>query len=489
MPNCRPALEVWVSDPVCEKSLQMKSVSFVSFATLLTAFHYPADAQVSTDVEHAPTLTNERHTEDWSYLADPATRMGRWTEPFKYIGLNEDGSIYLTTGMELRSSYEGYENVGWGMAGDDDYVWLRFMPYADLHAGNLRVFAQPILSSIAGADRPKRPVDTTGTDILQAFVETTVDVTDSVELRMSGGRKLISLGAGRFIDNRYGPNVPQAFDGVDATFTADLRQLTALYLRPVENRSGDFDDITSDQKAVWGLYATSWFTPDRSNGLDAYYLGLLDRNAVFDQGVGRELVHTFGSRFFGDTGAWFWNVEAAVQMGSFDGHHVFAWGAGGEAGYRVLNAALQPEIKLLAEIISGDDDPEDAELGTFNPLFPRGKYFGALSPIGPRNLIRIHPSITIRPFENLAVSLSTAAYWRESTNDGIYAIPGNIVRSGKNSAARFIGTQVELSVSWQATPELNLTASASAFEPGRFIRETGPAKTITMVGLSANYRF
>jgi alginate export protein len=89
----------------------------------------------------------------------------------------------------------------------------------------------------------------------------------------------------------------------------------------------------------------------------------------------------------------------------------------------------------------------------------------------------------------VAVSLTAAAYWRQSTADGIYAISGNLVRSGKGSDARFIGNQVELSVAWQATAELNLSASISAFEPGRFIAETGPARAITLVGVMANFRF
>ena len=137
----------------------------------------------------------------------------------------------------------------------------------------------------------------------------------------------------------------------------------------------------------------------------------------------------------------------------------------------------------------GDADRNDPKLGTFNPLFPRGKYFGALSPIGPRNLIHLRPTVTASPRDNLAVSLTGAAYWRQSTGDGIYAIPGFLVRSGEDGDARFIGTQIELTVAWQATPELNLTVSASAFEPGTFIRETGPARTIGMVGAMANYRF
>jgi hypothetical protein len=50
---------------------------------------------------------------DWSYLSDPSKRTGHWTEPLKYIRLDENGAAYLSTGMEVRSRYEGYTNVGW----------------------------------------------------------------------------------------------------------------------------------------------------------------------------------------------------------------------------------------------------------------------------------------------------------------------------------------------------------------------------------------
>ena len=465
------------------------SASRLVVAAALAAIPGAAEAQVPTSVARAPTLTIERYPEDWSYLADPGMRTGSWTERFKYIPLSGDGSIYLSTGAEIRTRYEGYANVDWGSARDDSFVWQRVMPYADLHAGTLRIFVQPIVSAIAGADRPARPIDTTGADMLQRFVEARMRVGERLALRLSAGRKLVSLGAGRLIDTRYGPNVPQAFDGVDATLTGEFGQVTALAVRPVDTFPGDLDDRASRQKAVWGLYATRWLTRDRATGFDAYYLGLEDRNAVFDQGAGRATVHTYGTRFFGDTGAWFWNAEAVLQGGHFAGQPIAAWGIGGEVGRRFLNVPLQPAVSFTADVISGDADRNDPKLGTFNPLFPRGKYFGALSPISPRNLIHLRPTVTVSPHDDLAVSLTGAAYWRQSTGDGIYAIPGFLVRSGEDSDARFIGTQIELTVAWQATPELNLTVSASAFEPGTFIRETGPARTIGMVGAMANYRF
>jgi hypothetical protein len=446
-------------------------------------------AQSTTDAQRAPTLTIERYSEDWSTLADPEKRTGHWTERFKYIPLDADGSTYLTTGIEVRERYEGYQNVNWGSAPNDDYVWHRVMPYADLHVGNVRFFAQPIFAAISFTNRPKSPADETGADMLQAFGEADLKLGGSASLRISAGRKLISLGAGRFVDTRYGPNVPQAFDGFDATVTGKSLQVRALYLRPVDTRSGDFNDHTSHQKAIWGLYATRWFRADRSTGIDVYYLGFRDRNAVFDQGAGREVIKTFGTRIFGDTGRWYWNLEAALQRGRFAEKRVEAGGIGGEIGHRLLATPLKPTIALTADYISGDGDPKDGKLGTFNPMFPRGKYFASQSPVGPRNLIHIQPSLTIQPRKDIAVSFTGVAYWRASTRDGIYNIPGILMRGGQGSDARYVGNQYEIAVAWQATAELNLSASIGDFVPGRFIRDTGPARPIRVAGLAANFRF
>ena len=448
----------------------------------------PAIAQ-TTDTSRAPTLTIERYNEDWSFLADPERRTGHWTEPAKYIPLDPSGSTYLTTGLEARSRYEGYQNTNWGSSPDQGYVWHRLMPYADLHVGKVRLFAQPIVSAISGGESPKRPIDTTGVDITQAFGEVEVDVSKTVVLHVAVGRRLISLGAGRFIDTRYGPGVPLPFDGVQTTLTSANAQVTLLYVRPVATLPGAFNDRAESDRAAWGGYATRWFGTKHAMGIDLYYLGYRDRHAVADQGAGREVAHTFGTRFFGDTGQWYWNVEGVVQRGTFLLGSVRAWGAGGEIGRRFVTLPLKPELALTSDVVSGDSNPDDHVLGTLNPMFPRGKYFGALTPVGPRNLIHVRPSTTIHPAKSVALSLTGVAYWRESTRDGIYNIPGFLVRSGRNATARFIGKQLELAVAWQATRELNLSAQLSTFAPGSFIRETGPAKMIRMAGTAATFRF
>lgn len=463
-----------------------KAVSPLAIACVPIA----SQAQVKTDVDRAPTLTIERYPEDWAHLEDPGTRTGRWTERFKYVPLRDDGSVYLTTGVESRSRYEGYDNPNWGSNPDESYIWHRLMPYADLHVGSVRVVAQPIFSAISGASRrPRTPVDTTGADILQAFMEVELDVADGTAFRASAGRKLLSLGAGRFVSTRYGPGIPQAFDGVDATVEGRTRQITAFHFRPVDTSPNDFNDRGSRQKSTWGIYATQWLGNGRSSGVDAYYLGLRDRRAIYDHGAGRQILHTFGARVFGSAGAWNWNVEGAFQRGSFAGRRTSTWGVASEFGYRIKTILLQPEFRLAADIVSGDGDAEDPTLGTFNPMFPNGKFLGALTPVGPRNLIHVRPSAAIHPRSDMQFSLTGAAFWRQSTGDGVYNVPGILLRSSSGSQSRFIGKQVEVAAAWQATPEMNFSASVSVFDPASFIRETGPARSIKMVSAMANFRF
>ena len=144
---------------------------------------------------------------------------------------------------------------------------------------------------------------------------------------------------------------------------------------------------------------------------------------------------------------------------------------------------------MMIDYISGDDDPDDPELNTFNALFPRGRYFVAQSPIGPRNLIHLQPSVTLRPRDDLDVTLMGAAYWRESTRDGVYSIPGALVRSGRGSDARYIGTQIELSATWRATQELELAVSAGALGAGPFIRESGSSQTVFLASAMATFKY
>lgn len=436
-----------------------------------------------------PEQSNWRHDEDWSVLRGRATEPGDpWWLPVKDVPLAVGDRVYASFGLELRARHEGFRGNFWGGSPvpDDGYLWLRAMPHVDLHAGPLRAFVQPIAATSRGVGSGNGPVDATGADMLQAFADLRLSLNRQASLTLRGGRMLMPLGSERLVGIRYGPNIPQAFDGGLAVFESGAVTASVFAVKPVAVGQGSFDDRTSTTKHLGGVYATARLAQGVS--LDAYWLAYRNDRAAFAQGTGRELRDTFGFRLFGQRGAWAWNWEAMLQRGRFAGPPIRAWSLATETAYGFAGP-LKPRLRLRANLASGDRDPEDDRLGTFNPMFPKGKYFGELSPIGPYNIANLHPTLDLDLGRGVTIDLSAIAYWRASRTDGIYDVPGQMVRAPGNSRARHVGTQVEAVVGWQVHKALSLTASYSIFTAGRFIRDTGPARTIRMIGAEAQYRF
>lgn len=449
-----------------------------------------------------PETTNVRYVENYGYLRSPdasaAEPLSPWA-PLKYIPLNSSGDTYLTLGSEFRLRYERYEDNNWGEGPQDDdgYLWARAIPLADLHVGeNLRFFGQLIGAFAYDLDIPKSPVDEDRADVLQAFAELRLPLasggTSAATIRP--GRQLLTYGSGRLIDVRYGPNVLQSFDAAKASVETARLNLDLFYARPVDHRLGEFDDRTDDRQSLWSLYGALKPTPEAPLGVDLYYIGYLNEDAVFAERTGRELRHTLGSRIFGEAKGWDWNFEFFYQFGDFDSDgrsgDISAWSVASDTGYTFEGVPLKPRLALKANVVSGDRDPGDSDVETFNPLFPKGKYFGALSIIGPANLIHLNPSVELKLTEKLQFIGSLAFYWRESTDDGIYMLGGmDLVRGAGGSNSRFIGTQAEATLEYQLDRHLSLTMAYAIFTAGDFISDTGADETIHFVGLEVMYRF
>lgn len=448
---------------------------------ILAAVLAPVTAQAQV------AQTNVRYDEDWSAPSVTAQRDAHWWQRLKAQPLAAEGDVTLTLGGEARARYEGFAGNLWGQSpsADDGYLWLRFMPLASLKAGPVRAFMQGIAGDAVGVAGGAGPVDRTGIDLLQRFVDAQGTVAGGT-MTLRGGRELVALGSERLVGTRYGPNIPQPFDGARASWQHGGLRLEALHLRPVAIGRGDFDDRSSTTKRIVGLYATIPLSAVAK--ADLYWLRYGDAAARFGGRVDDERRDTFGARLFGRQGALAWNWEAMLQRGSFGRETIRAWSIATETAY-TANGPMRPRFRLRANAASGDRDPGDRRLGTFNAMFPKGKYFGELSPIGPRNIINIHPGIDADLGAGVTVELAAVAYWRFSRGDGLYDVPGQLIRAAGGASARHIGNQAELSLGWQATPILTLSASASVFQPGDFIRQTGTARPIRMIGAETMLRF
>ncbi|MFD1703468.1 alginate export family protein [Methylopila henanensis] len=436
-----------------------------------------------------PSFSNNRADENWGALREPANRTGAAWEALKFMPLDTAGGSFLTIGADLRLRFESYADNFDAAKPNETYGWSRVMPYADLRLGpNLRFFGQMLGAWTDRSALTKGPVDETGVELLQGFAEASAPV-GSGELSVRGGRQMVAYGSERLIGLRFGPNVPLSFDGARARLELGGWTADAFAYRPVENALGDFDDRSDRTRKVYGLYATRAL-PELApkSGLDLYWIGYGREDARFDSSVGNERRHTFGARFFGSLDDWSWNHEAMLQLGTFGDEKILAWSVATDTRYTFSAVPLQPFVELKANVISGDGGP-GGRLGTFNALFPKGKYFGEIGLIGPANLVNLHPAIGVSLGSGWSLTGAAVFYWRQSLDDGVYGNPGNLIRPSGGSRARYVGTQAEVVLGWEATPNVTLETSYALFEPGRFLSETGPGKTVHFVGGEIQFRY
>jgi hypothetical protein len=226
-----------------------------------------------------------------------------------------------------------------------------------------------------------------------------------------------------------------------------------------------------------------------SGKTDLYYLGLYRRQGRFDQGSSREERHSVGTRFWGKDAGLDYNLELVYQWGSFGDGEIRAWTAASDTGYSFAKLPLRPRLGLKANVASGDHDPSSHDLQTFNALFPKGAYFSEASLIGPANFMDLHPSLDLNPGNDLTVIFDWDFFWRESTRDGIYGNAVNLVRSGRQSSARYIGSQPQAQLEWRLDRHLSLVAIYAHFLAGPFLRESGPGKDVDYLTSWLHFKF
>jgi alginate export protein len=424
-----------------------------------------------------PPLNPFPAEQNWSFLADPSERTD-FFDPVKYIPFGDNPQMYFSMGFEYRIQYENYGNwmFGAGPQDHDGYVLNRAMPHFDFHVGsNFRLFSEFEFDYEGGRNGGPRPqIDQDRGDVHQAFIEVGSHVSTPHGLSLRVGRQEVVLGSGRLLDNNEGPNVKLSFDGFRLIAESAHTRLDLFALKPVENNLGFFDDIPNHAESLWGSYLTVP-APIVSRGqADFYYIGLDTKSATYARGAAHELRHTVGIRVFRPIGKGLdYNWESNYQWGSFGSASISGWSVSTETGFTFDRLRFHPRPLLRADVYSGDGNPANQPLGTFNPLFPRGAYFSpAVVPfLSPQNLIDLHPVLQFQLRTNVTGAFAWDWYWRESTHDGIYAFgSGVLIDPASASPARYLGNQGDLEIRWAPVRHIIIAFNLAGFKPGAFFR-------------------
>jgi hypothetical protein len=384
-------------------------------------------------------------------------------------------------------------NDNWGAQPyTNRFLLQRYMGRTDWHPGKrFRVFVQLKSGLESFREGGSRPIDEKKLDFEAAYFETgTTHRKNWIVLR--AGRQELNYGSGRLVSVREGPNVRQSFDGAKIRGKASVWNIDAFAVRPDLDKPGFFDNVPNHQTAFWGIYATRPWR--RSVSFDTYYLGEDRKEATYNRGTATELRHTVGGRLWRpiavkESGLDF-DYEGVIQFGSFGSNNIYAWTFASDTGYSLTKLPLRLRFSMKADISSGDN-PNSHTLGTFNPLFPIGNYFGVLADTGPGpvNFIDVHPRVTDQLPHGVSVSTDFVVQWRESLNDGVYAVPGFLLVAADGSRARFVGYRPGIEVRWQIDRHAYLQADCGVFYAGQFLKEASPGRNINYAELWAGYKF
>ena len=413
-----------------------------------------------------------RYDEDYSGLKDSART---FYNRIKYIPLSQTGNVYLSLGGEVREELDYAVNEDWGETGvgRDVFLLQRYHIHADLHLGNrVRFFGQLRSGLEDGRRNGPRRIDEDKLNVENLFVDFMPYKQLGRTLTLRVGRQEIQYGSGRLIDVRDGPNLRLYFDGVKVAYASPHLNVDAFVMADAMVNTGLFDNTSTRKANLWGIYSSYIFP--KSGNLDFYYLGINRVNARFDEGVANESRHTLGGRFWKSGGGFFYNFEGAYQFGKFGLGRISAWTGSAEIGYLFENIQGSPTVKLRNDYISGDKTKGDNALETFNPLYPKGGYFGLNPQVGPANLIDIHPSLSWNAGKGVTLTMDVVFNWRYSSQDGLYGPSGSLNMSSSGSTEKYIGTAYLTSISWQVNQFLDFNVGVQYFETGPFINDVIP---------------
>ena len=428
--------------------------------------------------------------EDWSFLSDGSLR-NDFLDPLKYIPLGSK-TRYVTLSGEFRFRAEGFniDEAAGNSSTEDDYILQRYLLGADLHLGpRFRIFAEMQSGLIHGQLRSPRPTDEDPVDLHQGFFEFRQPYRNGRVFGIKAGRQEMRIGSSRLISASPGLNVKRSFDGVVLYHHTESWRLYGVFAKIVLLKDGSFDDPPDNEQTILG-FSGARKSPRFENGELGFYYLLVDRaNSEYNQGKAHDLRQTAGAKWSGKGERVNLNYDLIFQWGRFGKSAVRAWAFSTETGYRFIRIPGTPRFSFRFDMASGDKNPGDPELQSFNPLFPGSSYAGAVGLLGPTNLTDFNPSLTFTFRKTLVLGIEAPSYWRTSTADGIYSTDLKVLFSDTDGKHRYVGTNPSFLILYQATKHLKFEAAVTRFLSGTFLEETLLASGFGFYSATVSFRF
>lgn len=436
-------------------------------------------------VQH-PRYLNLRYDEDFSYLdGEQGSYQPDFFDPIKYIHLDDDWTLSL--GGEFRFRMEAETNKAFGVRrrSHDTFTIFRYMLHADFkYRDTFRVFVQGISSFDEDRQLPQRGIDENKWDLQQLFFDYKLLGPDS-PLTIRVGRQDLQYGNQRFVSPLDWASVRRRFQGVKLFSHGKKWDVDAWWVKPVLVQRKQRDRGAEDFD-FWGLYAT--YKAMKRHGLDLYFFAIDDTSNQFSKGelvvnpngkAGDRDIYTLGARFWGKPTPLDYELVLAGQWGHWAGDTVQAWAFSIDTGYAFAGLAGKPRIGAGFDWASGDDDPFDGKVQTFNQLFPLGhKYLGFLDLVGRQNINAANVNLAANVAKNVKARMAYHFFWLNQEKDALYNAGGRATRRDiTGNSGRGVGHELDVTLKWKIDDHSHMLAGYSHLWDSSFLITTGAIAT------------
>ncbi|MNE12353.1 hypothetical protein D3C80_1051480 [compost metagenome] len=104
-------------------------------------------------------------------------------------------------------------------------------------------------------------------------------------------------------------------------------------------------------------------------------------------------------------------------------------------------------------------------------------------------MVLLQPEVTVRPSPKLTLGANTAGLWRQSKDDGLYALSGMVLRGANEGQSSYVGWRTGVFARYALTPYVSLMGVANYTRAGDFLKETGTAEDQSYLGTFLTFRF
>ncbi|WPR70317.1 alginate export family protein [Flavobacterium sp. NG2] len=434
----------------------------------------------------------ERYEDNFTALKKDTLKKG--VDKLKYIQLSKNSSVSL--GGEIREQFQYYENQNFGDVSttitnsNAVQIWHRAMVHANVELGSkVRLFAQ-IGSNFrfANPDPLVAQIDENQLSIHQAFI----DYKFHSKWLARVGRQEMYYGNHRLFTFREGPNNRLTFDAAKIVYQSNKRKYDLFIMAPVIAKKGVFDD-SSFNEVVIGLHTTEKIITNYLI-MDSYTLYYNTDNRSYNYMKGHERRETSGIRLYSSNNTLNYEIEANYQKGKFNDLKIEAYSLNADINYNI-NTKHNLILGVGANYTSGDKNPSDNKLNTYNSIFSKPP-FGLVAPIGLSNIVNINPYIKINPTEKS--NIYAGIYWlrRQSNKDGTYSPgAGGAIETRPtpallySSVSKDIGTLFLIESNYFINKNISLGLDTSYLTAGNYPKETGTGQDILYISFKSTFKF